>query len=75
MENVKDFKNSATQALRDSADGSDMIQSFRDKYHELEEQARAAADSSVSFVRKYPVYSVLGAVTVGAILGALIRRM
>ncbi len=57
---------------------TDVAHSFSDevitRYGDLTEQLKLASDKSVDFVKKYPVYSVLGAAAVGIVVGSMIRR-
>jgi ElaB/YqjD/DUF883 family membrane-anchored ribosome-binding protein len=46
----------------------------QDTYEELGGQAQEWADQSVKLIKRYPLYTVLGAAAVGFLAGAIIRR-
>ncbi len=44
-------------------------------YNDLKSQAESGLDSTIAIVKRYPLYSLLGAAAVGAVAATLIRRM
>ena len=53
---------------------SEWSDKFADKYDDLKDQAGKGYETSIDFVKKYPLYSLLGATVIGFAAGALIRR-
>ena len=57
---------------------TDVAHSFSDevtrRYGDVADVVKMASDKSVEFVKKYPVYSVLGAAAVGIVVGSMIRK-
>ena len=70
---------SMQQSSESTADRvSDIAHGFSDEvmtsYGDLSEQVKMISDKSLQFVKKYPVYSLLGAAAVGIVIGSMIRK-
>lgn len=65
---AQDLKSEATTAFKDIAESA---MHLKDRVQEVSSNA---VEQSVDFVKKYPVYTAIGAAAVGFLAGALLRR-
>ena len=70
---------SSTQSNQSSTNldggiGGNIASQAKDITERARELATGAADSSISFAKKYPVHTALGALGVGCVVGFLARR-
>lgn len=54
--------------------GAATMNNLRHRWDNIREVTDRAYHVSEDFVRRYPIYSVLGAITLGAFLSGLVRR-
>ena len=69
----KQFKGEAS-SLADKAERAVEGIDFEGSYEMVRERAGDVYESSVEFIKKYPVSTLLGATVIGYIAGALARR-
>ncbi len=54
--------------------GADTVNSLRHRLDHLRASTDRAYHVSEDFIRRYPLYSVLGAIALGAVIGSAFRR-
>ena len=74
---VSDAKGIASEAKGIASDmvnklGESFPENFDEQFEMVKRNAQVALDRTESLVRQYPLYSILGAAAVGAIVGSLI---
>ena len=62
------------KSMQLNADSEIISDEVTGKYADLADVVKMASRQSVEFVKKYPVYSVLGAAAVGMVIGSMIRK-
>jgi ElaB/YqjD/DUF883 family membrane-anchored ribosome-binding protein len=65
---AQDFKSDATAAITDLTESAIQL---KDR---VQEASSHAVEQTVDFVKKYPMYTAIGAAAVGFLAGALMRR-
>ncbi len=69
---AKNAMSETTQKFADSAKNMEVPAVVTEKLKALKEQSQVVVDRTEELVKKYPIYAVLGAAAIGAIVASLV---